>query len=232
MESNIKYKVNPELVVKDIDEAKNLVKVGINTVNYKDFDGDIIVKNAFSKTISERKEKMYHLMQHDKDQPVGRPKEFGWDGDLLWAVTNVSQSTKGRDLLEDYKVGLYEHSIGFETLKNHYDDSEKANIITELKLWEYSSVTWGANDKTPFIGFVKGLKKENAVEKVNDRMAKVIKAIKSGNYTDERFYMLEYELKQIQDFYNSLITTEPTDGGHSSNDEPDSNLIISLISKI
>lgn len=223
---NIKHKVNTSLKLKDLDEKNMIVKVGISTAGFKDSDGDIIVKGAFDKTLKERGPKginrIVQLMHHDTRKVIGRPKEFGWDGDLLYAVSQISNSTMGKDAIQDYKLDLYEHSIGFETMQENYSEDMNANVITELRLWEYSSVTWGANEKTPFLGFMEksfnSLPKEDQIKGANDRMHKLMKAIRKGTYTDERFSMLEYELKQIQDLYLSLIEPEPL--AHSDEDEP------------
>lgn len=228
----INYKIQSNgFTVKDIDEKNMQVKVGISTVGFKDSDGDVIVKSAFDKTIQERgpmaKDRIRHLMHHDVDKVVGRPKEFGWDGDTLYAVSKLSNSQMGRDAIEDYKLNLYEHSIGFEALQENFNSQEGYNVITELRLWEYSSVTWGANEKTPFMGFVKGLNKEEQVQKVGERMDKLIKAVRKGNYSDDRFTLLEFELKQIQSFYDSLIKGEPSN--HSVINEPNEEDLINIL---
>lgn len=229
---NIKYK-NSGLQLKDLDSENMKVKVAISKVGYKDSDGDIITMNAFNKTLMERgpsgSKRIVHLMQHDTRKVVGKPLEFGWEQDTLYAVSAISNSQMGKDLLEDYKLELYEHSIGFEVMQENYDSSKEANVISELKLWEYSSVTWGANDQTPFMGFVKSLSKEDKVEQVNDRMGKLQKAISKGNYSDERGQMIEYELKQIQDLYNSLIEDKPNDNIHLESDEPNSRELIEIL---
>jgi HK97 family phage prohead protease len=227
----INYKLNTSLKLKDLDEKNGVVKVAISTAGFKDSDGDVIIKAAFAKTLKERGpegiNRIVQLMHHNTNKVVGRPKEFGFDGDMLYAVSTISNSTMGKDLIEDYKLDLYEHSIGFETIKEQYSEEAKANIITELKLWEYSSVTWGANEKTPFLGFVKGLTKDEQISKASERMSLLLKAVRNGNYTDERFEMLEYELKQIEDLYLSLIKPEPLT--HLDDNKPTAKELIDII---
>jgi uncharacterized protein len=211
----------------DLDEKNMKVKVGISTVNYKDSDGDIILKSAYTKTLSENgpngSKRIKHLKQHSTDQVIGRPLSFDWDGDTLFAISEISNSTIGKDAIEDYKLDLYEHSIGYQPLLQSFDKKADANIITELKMWEYSSVTWGANDKSPFMGFVKSLEKTEQINKVNQRMEKLINALRKGHYTDEKFEMIDLELTLIKQFYNELISLEPVKPTPSAtllNEEP------------
>ena len=67
--------------------------------------------------------------------------------------------------------------------------------MTELKLYEGSSLTaWGANMYTPLTG----MKAYDKINKFNNRIDIMIKAMRSGNFTDETFQMLEIELRQLQ----------------------------------
>jgi len=211
----------------DLDEANMKVKVGISTVNYKDSDGDIILKSAYTKTLSENgpggSKRIKHLKQHNTDQVIGRPLSFDWDGDTLYAVSEISNSTMGKDAIEDYKLDLFEHSIGYQPIKQAFSKDDDANMISELKMWEYSSVTWGANDKSPFMGFVKSLEKTEQINKVNQRMEKLINALRKGHYTDEKFEMIDLELTLIKQFYNEIISLkaiEPTIEATILNKEP------------
>ncbi len=73
--------------------------------------------------------------------------------------------------------------------------------LREVKLWEGSTVTWGANSETPFIGFKSADKKQ-----IGDRFDKLIKAIKIGSLTDETIHSIELEIRQIK----ALLTQEPS----------------------
>ena len=107
---------------------------------------------------------------------------------------------------------ISEHSIGFQTVKynqlkpwNEWKPGEAAKELTELKLYEGSSLTaWGANMNTPLTG----LKTEQKVRKINDRIDILIKSLRDGTFSDETFDLLEIELKQMQQAMIDL-TTEP-----------------------
>ena len=63
----------------------------------------------------------------------------------------MSKSTLGNDTLIQYQEGILakEHSVGFNIIQRSESNPEE---ITEIKLWEGSTVTFGANPNTPVIG--------------------------------------------------------------------------------
>ena len=67
------------------------------------------------------------------------------------------------------------------------------NIIKEIKLYEGSNVTLGANNNTPFTGF-----KSYNLKQVNDQYKQILKAYRNDTFTDETFGLLEIALKQLQ----------------------------------
>jgi hypothetical protein len=77
------------------------------------------------------------------------------------------------------------------------DMEEEVEQIYEVKLWEGSAVTFGANPNTPFTGF-------KSLEEREDRIKTLVKAIKNGSYTDETFGLIEFELLKLV----SLAKTE------------------------
>jgi hypothetical protein len=95
-------------------------------------------------------------------------------------------------------------------MKADYDQNTGMRMIKEIKLYEGSNVTLGANPETPFMGF-----KSLTMAEINDQIGKMIKLLKDGSLTDEGFGRLEIALKQFQlEAFNlgknSLLDTEPT----------------------
>jgi hypothetical protein len=127
----------------------------------------------------------------------------------LKASVKIPNTTLGNDLYELYKDGhITEHSIGFQTIKSQQKSGY--NEINEIKLFEGSSVLWGANANTPTVG-VKSQIKSTLV----DEMGKTIKSLRNGHFTDETFELLELKLKQLQQYLSEMedepsITPEPT----------------------
>lgn len=193
MEKNLELKTITG-AVKDIDTKKRVVTGYLSNFDNKDFDGDIIVKGAFKKSITERKNDIFFLNQHNWNQPHGRFSVLQEDMKGLYfeSTPMVEGVSYSEDVLKLYDAGIIkEHSIGFITLQS--DQEDNARIIKEVKLFEGSNVTLGANNQTPFTGF-----KSLTLKELNDRSTVLYKAIRNGNFTDDTFVLLEFALKELQ----------------------------------
>jgi uncharacterized protein len=200
-----KAKSAGELSIKDIDTSKRTVMGYFASFNTLDSDGDIFAPGAFTKSLTENRDRIMHLLQHDPMRPIGRPSVLKEDGQGLYFETPIAQTELGDDVLQLYIDGVYnEHSVGFQLIKSHTASQPPiggeggANIITDAKLWEGSTVTWGANQNTPFIG-VKFL--ESAMK----RKGILEKALHRGNLCDATYYKLQIELQQLL----TLLETNP-----------------------
>ena len=189
--------------VKDIDSKSRIVSGYLSNFGNVDSDNDIIAKGAFSKSIAERKDKIFYLLQHNWEKPLGKFNVLSEDEKGLYFEAEIANTSYGNDLIELYSSGIVnEHSIGFNTIKSETEKSTGTRIIKEVKLWEGSAVTLGANSATPFTGFKSELKD------LQEKQSKIIKAIKEGNFTDETFIMLEYSLKQLMAEAYELKSTQ------------------------
>lgn len=224
----LKYK-NTDLEIKDVDDSKGIVIGYFSAFDNIDSDGDVIVKGAFTKTIEEngpgsKKDRIQHLLQHNTSQPIGKLQSLGEDDKGLRFESKMSKSTLGQDTLQLYKEGiLREHSIGFETIKEEPTtwEGHECNKISEMKLWEGSTVTFGANPNTPveeiknkfkgtalydlLVKDLEGWSKGRIVEEL-----KILeKLFSKGTVSDEMFVSLELRFKQLQNAVNSLLTQKP-----------------------
>lgn len=185
--------------VKDLDLKQGIITAYWSHFDNIDSDGDIMGRDAFNKSIAERgpsgANRIMFLWQHNPTQPLGKPKELYTDATGLVGVTKIEKTSYGEDALKLYESGVInEHSIGFQTLKSRYDNERGANLITEVRLWEGSAVTWGANELTPVIS---GKSTENKAEVVTYYNT-LCKAIYSGTFTDDTFQILEAQRKHIE----------------------------------
>lgn len=194
--------------VKDLDVKQGIVTGYFSAFGNVDSDGDMIVPGAFTKTLKEngpssQKQRILHLYQHDTYRPLSKPHVLSEDQKGLYFETKMPQTTDAVNVLKMYEAGIItEHSIGFRTIKEQKRDSY--NEINEVKLWEGSSVTWGANPDTPFTGF-KSLTKDNALDKLDI----FIKAFRNGSFTDDTFTQIEIAINQIKSYIHSLLNKEP-----------------------
>lgn len=217
--------------VKDIDTKKRVITGYLSNFDNKDYDNDIIVKGAFSKSINERKDAIWFLNQHNWKQPHGKFKVLQEDSKGLYFESNpLIDTTYSSDVMKLYEAGIMkEHSIGFSTIKDEYDKKADARIIKEAKLYEGSNVTLGANPQTPFTGF-----KSFTPQEANDQVKKIVKMLRDGTLTDETFELLEIALKQLQNnMYElgkkSLSKTEPQDSTQAKSTEPNENDLVSTL---
>lgn len=113
---------------------------------------DIIVKGAFAKTIRESK-RVKVLWQHDPYQPIGKPEMMAEDSKGLHVKAKISNTQLGKDVVQLIKDGVIDElSIGFNTIKDEWDQKSGARIIKEVKLWEFSPVTFASNDQAGILG--------------------------------------------------------------------------------
>jgi uncharacterized protein len=157
-----------------MDPETGVVDAYVSIMGILDDDDppDLIENGAFVKSAMERgpsgANRIRTLWQHDWQEVVGRPlaiaehprdalpekvlaKFPGATGGLYAKTQFVLGVQRGRESYELYKAGaMDEWSIGFDAITTQW---EKANEVTyrrikEIKLWEYSPVTWGANPGT------------------------------------------------------------------------------------
>lgn len=209
--------------VKDIDTKQGVVTGYFASFGNVDSDGDVIQKGAFAKSIAENgpqseQPRIMHLWQHDAQKPLGRPHVLKEDDHGLYFESKIADTSWGADALKLYEAGVInEHSIGFQTLRSKSDhiDGDEVNVIKEVKLYEGSSVTWGANENTPTTG-MKGMDVDKAVEKVQ----RLTKAVRSGTFRDETFHLLEIQLKQLEQFIIDNVSPKSEQEPSSDKDTP------------
>lgn len=175
-----------------------------------DSDGDILMPGAFAKTIGERGPKgtnqIPHLLQHNTYQPLGKPtilEERSFGG---YFETDIVDTDYGIDTIKFYAAGVYnEHSFGFQTLgcRDSEREGKYCREITEVKLWEISTVTFGANDLTRFDGF-KSMTKGDKIDRVLERIELLTKAITDNKFSAKGQEFIQLQFMQLNDLMKSL----------------------------
>lgn len=108
--------------------------------------GDIIENGAFSKTLKENAGRVKVLWQHDTNEPIGKPVTMEQDSKGLYIKAKISMTDTGRKAMELMRDGVIdEMSIGYDIIKDEYKG--KNRMLKELRLWEFSPVTFAANEK-------------------------------------------------------------------------------------
>jgi HK97 family phage prohead protease len=223
--NNYKEKSAVFTKIEDVDKKQGIVIFYTSAFNNKDSDGDIIRKGAFKKSLEERFKRFRHLKDHRI--PVGLPlKDETFEDDYgLRVGSKLFKGTQDADeLLIQYETyadlgNTMEHSFGYETIQEEFSEEENANILKELKLWEFTTMTtWGANQNAVQVG----LKDMNPLDLV--RKLRVLRTMVKGDFKDAR---LEQYEKQINEIENILIREPDTEKPDHSKEE-----LISFYSKL
>ena len=179
----------------DVDVKGRRIEGYLSSFNNVDSHNDTIMPTAFDKTVRERKENILFLNQHNWEQPHGffmtlEPDERG----LKFLSYPLPNTTYSNDAIELYDAGIIaDHSIGFIPVKWDWDDDTQIRTLKEVKLFEGSNVTVGADRNTPYLG-----RKAMTIEEINDKSSRITKMLRNGTLTDETFLKLEIALKQLQ----------------------------------
>lgn len=189
-------KANRKAIVKDVDAAKRTVIAYGNAFGNEDEDGDIIVRGAYSKTIKERgpgsqRPRIKVVWQHDWTEPLSSPFRLEEDNFGLLTGFTISDTRRGRDAITLYNDGVItEHSVRINEMKRRDEDRR---YVTEVKLWEISPVTWGANALTPVVELKSFDALSTHLRQLKDQITRAQAAMKS-TISEELGYSLEMNL--------------------------------------
>lgn len=202
--------------VKDLDGKQGIVQFygsafGAKGVD-KDSDGDVILKGAFKKTIAENTGRIKHCLNHSIWEVPGVIVSLKEDSTGLLVTSQLAKGSSGefstlaKDTLINYEAGVItEHSIGYRAIKEDFDEQENCNYISEIKLWEVSSLTgWGANKNTPTVGV-------KSVSDLEGQLKSIDKILRSTDISDEGAVKLLRYSEQINIFLKSLAAAKGTD---------------------
>ena len=177
----------------DVDSQKRIITGYLSQVDVEDDGKDIIEKGAFTKTLSERRDKIVFLNQHKWEQPHGKFSELYVDNyGLKFTSEKLPDTSYSNDVLKliDAKI-INTASIGYYATKANNVRGNR--IIKELILMEGSTVTMGMNSGA----IITGLKSLN-IKEVELKEKAILKAFRNGTFTDETFTLLELALKELQ----------------------------------
>lgn len=170
--------------------------------NNIDSYGDIIESGAFNKTIQENRNRVKVLWQHDTNMPIGKPIEMYEDSRGLYVKAQISMTDIGKNAMILMRDGVVdEMSIGYDVIKDEYKGRNR--VLKELRLWEFSPVTFAANEKAK-ITSAKNLNEllydiknadrneiKNAIQKLNELLTEIEPTKVTQNADEDK------EVKQI-----------------------------------
>jgi len=130
--------------------------------------GDILEAGSCTKTLQERlpKQEIKGLWMHEL--PLGMPIEMYADQKGVYVKAKVSKTRLGDEAIELMLDKVVDRmSIGYDTVKRQYEETEKGIIrrLLEIKLYEFSPVLFPANPAAA----ITGVKDMKGVTWVNDK---------------------------------------------------------------
>jgi len=235
------YRVKTHAGLKEASNEKSIVAGYASIFNNIDSDNEMIIPGAFAKSLNERgpqssTPRIKHLWQHSTWEPIGLPVTMEERDKGLYFESKFGSDTFSQDKLKQHVDGLItEFSIGFQVVKSEdvLDDSGNRQYrkLVELKLWEISSVTWGANSLT-HITDIKTATKKDRFEQLEKRQEKLIRALRDVKYSDESKEQFEIEYRQIHELIKSLLNEPSQDTQKETQPIEEMEKAISIFSKI
>ncbi|MFW5855774.1 MAG: HK97 family phage prohead protease [Bacillota bacterium] len=213
-----------------VDTEENTFEGYAAVFGNKDSYGDIIEKGAFAKTLKEHGQRVKVLWQHDPWTPIGKPIEMKEDDRGLRVKGRVSDTDKGREALRLMRDDVVnELSIGYDPIKKEPDQERDANILKEVRLWEFSPVTFAANE----LDVITGVKNTDEIKPFLKQVNELKRLTKEGRVLSESNYN---KLREAKEAIEAVINSaEPEDKSTQHKDEPgdhSSEVTVKLLSDI
>jgi HK97 family phage prohead protease len=174
-----------EFQVKAVSED-GMIEGYASVFNVIDAEGDIIAPGAFRRTIRSWQAKNRSvpvLWQHDAAMPIGVTKAMTEDENGLRVMAQlVMPVQKAQEAYALAKAGaLGGMSIGFTVPRMAedgqaaamYDEEKGARVFREVRLWEYSMVTFPANEAA----VITAVKADPILSDLRDTIAELKKSI-------------------------------------------------------
>lgn len=212
--------------ISDVDLSSHVIKGYASVFGNVDSDGDIMVKGAYAKTISEwgpqGKGRIKMCWQHDIYDPIAKTEELFEDSKGLGFVAHAPKDVSHiSDRIKMIEGGVIDElSVGFRIIKRE-DGGSGIRKINEVKLYEYSLVTLASNELAKITMVKAGEKQEDAIARLHTKSQNIVKMMRNGTLTDESFHDLEYYHLQLLKHISDLLkpsddtSTEPSDDTQS-----------------
>lgn len=176
--------------------------------------------------------KIKHCMFHDMERMPGKimvleeREEDGFHG--IYFETKMSETQLGNDTLINYLDEVYDnHSIGFQYvwdrmkvlevntpqwdemltwIRNPKDlaGKDRVYLVNEIKMWEGSTVAFGANMLTPALSASKNMNKESILLEFENKSRKLENALRNGTQSDDMMEIIQVQLLQFKQFVDDL----------------------------
>lgn len=150
--------------------SKGVIEGHAAVFGNKDSYGDIIQPGAFARTLANDRGRVKVLWQHDPTEPIGKPLEMREDDRGLHVTARIAPTRRGQDALVLFDAEIIEElSIGYDAIVEEFDNDKGARLLREIRLWEFSPVTWAANE----LARITSVKQASDLDMVLDRLERI-----------------------------------------------------------
>ena len=172
---------------------------------------------AFKKSLRERGDKIPVLAYHDPEKPIGLHSSLKEDKTgLAVDVELIEDGAHGSIILKHLRRGMpYGLSFGFQTIKDRSAEdgdpidvsqikgikASDIRVITEVKLWETSVVTFPANEAAT----INAVRHQHSI----DYLSSLLESMRAGELSDE-------QAAQIESLVAAYQTRAGADESHST----------------
>lgn len=194
-------------LIKEIDSQKKTVVFAFSKLNDYDSDEDYTEKTAFDKTMRESgpegSNRIRHVWNHDrKELPIGKPMRMWRDNEYAYTESKMLDNQKAMDAWDAYvNEAINEHSYWGKSYNTGVNE-KGGKVIKEVKLFEVSTVLWGAQEKAKLVEMIKGGEKPEPW--LIDHIKGLQNYVKKSSASDDFLETLEIELEKAIDIIDSL----------------------------
>ena len=144
-----------------------------------------------------------HVWNHDrKGLPLGALVDAWEDNQYAYAASKMLENQLAKDVFEGYEKGaINEHSYWGKAYNTGINE-KGGKLIKEVKLFEVSTVLWGAQENARLLSLIKS--GANLGNEVTDHIEDLIDYVKKSNASDDFLETLEIELMKAKDILTTL----------------------------
>jgi len=220
---------------KEADDGALLVTGYIGTFrNEPDYYNDIITPGAYTKTITERRNKIKFLKNHNSDVVLGgRFKDIYEDTKgCVVEDARIEPTTYGKDEMILIKAGAVSNfSIGYFAIKKTYGDND-IRFLNEVKLFEFSVVPFPADEDAYLIGYKNRICKAEDLEPIIEAIMKMNKEVKEGRKIGDDMIQKMVQVKQLLSIYDLATKPEQPANDQTTEKQPvDYSGIVTLLAE-
>jgi hypothetical protein len=195
--------------LKDHDWSKNMARIDVLDERAVEYDGKTIQGIYHESYFPEAQDSTDLLIKIQEGIYDSRSIGFNYVTLLLCAADSPNElESKG---WEEY----YPKALNPEVA----DQYGYFWAVKEIKLWEGSDVSFGANALTPMLG-MKSQNKDAIKTELFTKIDNCQRLLKNGNLSDQGFHSLEMELQQLKSCLSDVMNMKPSVKGTSEQEPP------------